>query len=193
MALSANGRRPGSHPGNGGFNSPQRHEMSASSSWPRIAGFHPADAGSNPAADANRMPPPTESVPRLRTEGKVFDSPRGHETPASLGWQAGFISLIETVRFRPPVRRAAGRLGRRLLDTQERPGSIPGLRTKLVSTGGRVDRGKISRGPSLRRRRMSVLRGRLLTGWTTVPGVRLSPSPRHGRFAKWEGAELQPR
>jgi hypothetical protein len=76
-ALSANGRRPGPQPGNGGFDSPQRHARPLRLERIRLPAFHPGDAGSNPAAVAT----PTAIGCGQRYERRLwrFESSRGHE------------------------------------------------------------------------------------------------------------------
>ena len=64
-ALSANGRRPGSHPGNGGFNSPQRHQLRIGQSA-RPPDFQSGNPGSSPGAETT--PPVIGRRPGLRSQ-----------------------------------------------------------------------------------------------------------------------------
>lgn len=96
--------------------------------WPRTPGFHPENAGSNPASVATIGPGRLEREQRYERSFRRFESSSGLH--AGDPWRrTSFISSIETVRFRPPVR-ARGQTERRRLDMAKTAGSIPASRTE---------------------------------------------------------------
>ena len=145
----------------------------------------PAGAARRLASDAGRVRLPCSPLLRVSAPGRA------------VGLQSR-RTAFESLLTRNADRRASVTLSR------YPPKPIPSSASWKAPPNGRQrvpktrvvalsPRGSIPPPSSTETTCMSVLHTRVLSERATAPGVRLSPSPPHGRVAKWEGAELQPR